>query len=100
MRDIPEDVAQLRKQRHRDAQARYRETNRIALRVQSWQYRSVLALSLWRCKFSELKPWVDVQKSSKRLAKRMNSNIKRSWPPSRVNFSDTSIRKFACIRQR
>jgi len=48
MEDVPEDIAELRKQRHREAQARYREANRTALRVQSWQYRLVLASFLCR----------------------------------------------------
>ena len=51
MEVVPEDVAELRKQRHREAQAHYREANRVALRVHSWQYRLVLVLSLCLCNF-------------------------------------------------
>jgi len=35
---VPEGVVELQKQWHREAQARYREANRAALWVQSWQY--------------------------------------------------------------
>jgi len=51
MEVITEDVAELRKQQHREAQARYREANRVALRVHSWQYRLVLVLSPCLCNF-------------------------------------------------
>jgi len=34
---VPEDVAELRRERHRQAQARYREANQTVLRMLSWE---------------------------------------------------------------